>query len=129
IVWGDGSKSESAVERDAGDPCFTWDMGIFCPAESFPAGAKLAGSFEGGASSGGAGGNVVSNARVITFAADGTYRMDSSAAVTGRTSQTQVTGGASGSEAGTYQLTGTLLRLIPAGGKPAYDVLVFPFTV
>ena len=124
ITWGDGTKSESAVETQAGDPCFTWDMGIFCPVEAFPAGAKLTGTFEGGASSGGG----VSNARVITFAADGSYRMESSAAISSCTNQSTVTGGATGAEAGTYQLSGTLLRLTPAGGPPAYGVLVFPFT-
>jgi hypothetical protein len=123
IAWGDGTKGESPVETQAGDPCFTWDMGIFCPVEAFPAGAKLSGSFEGGASSG----RGVSNARLITFAADGTYRMDSSAAVSSQTSQSRVTGGATGTESGTYQLAGTLLRLAPAG-KTSYNVLVFPFT-
>lgn len=127
VTWGDGHKTESRVERSAGDPCFSWDGGSFCPVERFANGATLSGSFEGGASAG-ADGSRVANARDISFKADGTYTMDMSATVSSRTNESRASAGSTGQESGHYQLNGTLLHLMPTG-KAAYDVLVFPYTM
>ena len=124
VVWGDGHKTESRVERSAGDPCFSWDSGSFCPVELFANGATLNGSFEGGASSG----SGVANARTISFKSDGTYAMDMSATVSSRSAESKVSAGSTGQESGRYQLNGTLLHLTPTG-KPAYDILIFPYTM
>jgi hypothetical protein len=123
ITWGDGNKADSTVEMKAGDPCFMWNMGSFCPVTPFPAGAKLTGTFAGGAGSS-HGGNAASNARVITFSADGTYQMDATSTLM---QENALAAASTGQEQGTYQLNGTSLLLTPKQGA-AQNLVVFPYT-
>lgn len=122
INWSNGKKSEGDYE--AGDHgCFYWDMGSFCPVTPFPAGTKLSGQFEGGAS---AGYGAVSNAHTINFNSDGTYKMSSAASLKSESSNgTQLSGGATGDESGTYSISGTTMTL--TGGGKTRQVLTFPY--
>ena len=120
--WANGKKSEGDYEPgDHG--CFYWDMGSFCPVKPFPAGTKLSGQFEGGAS---AGYGAVSNATTIVFSPDGTYKSSSAASLKSESSNgTQLAGGATGSESGTYSINGTTMTM--TGGGKTRQVLTFPY--
>lgn len=122
IKWANGKQSTGDYEP--GDHnCFYWDMGSFCPAEPFAKGAKLEGVFEGGTS---AGYGRVANAHEITFSANGQYKMESAASVKSEVSNgTQLAGGATGTESGTYQLSGTTMTL--SGGGKTRQVVAFPY--
>lgn len=122
INCANGKKSEGSYEP--GDQnCFYWDMGNFCPATPFPPNTKLSGVFEGGAS---AGYGAVANAHTITFNPDGTYKMSSAASLKSEVSNgTQLQGGATGEESGTYSISGTTMTL--TGGGKTRQVLTFPY--
>jgi hypothetical protein len=120
--WANGKKQEGDYEPgDHGG--FFWDMGNFTPVQPFPAGTKLSGVFEGGAS---AGYGSVSNAHTITFSPDGTYKMSSASSLKsdGRNGN-QLYGGASGEESGTYSINGTTMTM--TGGGKTRQVLTFPY--
>ena len=121
VTWGDGNVAEAKVEPDG--ECFTWNMGIFCPAKTFEAGERLSGTFEGGASGLPGLGSYVANSNTLVFKPDGTYTRGTVGSVV----TADVSAGSTGSESGQYEIAGgTLLRLKPEG-KPAYDVLTFPY--
>jgi hypothetical protein len=122
IKWANGKQSTGDYEP--GDHnCFYWDMGSFCPAEPFAKGAKLDGVFEGGAS---VGYGSVANVTQITFTSAGQYKLESVGTVKSEISNgTQLSGGATGGESGTYQLSGTNLTL--NGGGKSRQVLAFPY--
>lgn len=122
INWSNGKKSEGDYEP--GDHnCFYWDMGSFCPVQPFPPGTKLSGTFEGGAS---AGYGAVSNAHTLILNADGTYKMSSASSLKSDSSNgSQLYGGASGEESGTYSINGTTMTM--TGGGKTRQVLTFPY--
>jgi hypothetical protein len=120
ILWANGQKTTSDLEPDK--TCFMWDMGSFCPAEQFPKGTRLEGVFDGGAS---AGYGRVANATTLTLSKDGHYKLEQAGSVHSEVSQgTQLYGGSSGGESGTYDISGTTLTL--NGGK-SRTVLTFPY--
>lgn len=123
IKWANGKSSEGDYEPgDHG--CFFWDMGNFCPATPFPANTKLSGTFEGGAS---AGYGSVSNAHTFNFTPDGKYTSSSAASLKSdpKASGDQLYAGASGSESGTYSISGTVMTM--TGGGKTRQVLTFPY--
>ena len=121
IRWGNGTSAESTLETKAGDPCFAWDAGSFCPVSPFKPGERLDGTFEGGLRSTGSTGTVASNARTISFTSGGTYQMDAVGVLGDKDGVDAFEGG---SEKGTYTLNGTDLTL--TSGK-TYHVLAFPY--
>jgi hypothetical protein len=133
VRWGDNRTSESVLEVTAGDPCFAWDGGIFCPVTGFKAGERLNGSFEGGLRSSSSVGTA-SNLRTVTFTSAGTYQMDATGEVhstadpSSREQEDDIAGFSAGQESGTYTLSGTDLALQP-GGRAPYHVLTFPYNV
>lgn len=88
----------------------------------FPRGWRFDGSYEGGAS---AGGGTVSSSNTLNFKRDGTYTRGSVTNVssTGRT--TEVSGGATGSAAGTYQFDEYTLTLREKGTEKKYTIFSY----
>ena len=123
MSWANGKQSTGDYEPgDHG--CFYWDMGSFCPVEPFGKNQKLDGVFSGGAS---AGSGRVANATTLTLTGAGQYRLEQVGSVRSAPSAgTQLQAGSSGGESGTYELSGTVLTLKPAGGPPR-QVLTFPY--
>jgi hypothetical protein len=121
--WANGKTSTGDYEPgDHG--CFYWDMGSFCPAEPFAKNQKLDGVFTGGAS---AGSGRVANATTLTLTSGGQYKLEQAGSVKSSVSAgTQLQGGSSGGETGTYELSGTVLTLKAANGK-IRQVLTFPY--
>ena len=131
VRWGDNRLTESVLEVKAGDPCFAWDGGTFCPVTGFKGGEHLNGSFEGGLRSSSSVG-AASNLRTVSFTSAGTYRMDATGEVHSQADPTRreedLSGFSEGQESGSYTLSGTDLTLQPAGRAP-YHVLIFPYNV
>jgi hypothetical protein len=122
IKWANGKSETGELEPDKS--CFFWQMGLFCPADPFQKNAKINGVFSGGAS---AGYGKAANATSITFSSNGTYKLEQVGAVHSDTSAgTQLYAGSSGSETGTYDLSGTTLILKSSGGK-SRQIVSFPY--
>lgn len=123
VAWGDGSTTASTLEP-AGEGCFYWDGGQFCPAGGF-AGPTLSGHYEGSIGAAGLQGTIAV-ARSVTFGPDGRYAMGATSSFASTSDGSTVSGGASGEEKGTYALAGTTLTLTPKGGAPTV-VTAFPY--
>ena len=123
VSWANGKKATGNYQPgDHG--CFYWDMGSFCPVEPFGKNQKLDGVFTGGAS---AGSGRVANATTLTLMSSGQYQLEQVGSVTSAPSAgTQLQAGSSGGDAGTYDLSGTVLILKSASGKSRH-VLTFPY--
>lgn len=122
IQWSNGKKAEAEYEPSDHN-CFYWDMGSFCPVDPFPANTKLNGTFEGGAS---AGYGAVANAHTLTLSSNGTYKLSSASSLhSDAKGGSQLYGGASGDESGTYTISGTIMTL--TGGGKTRQILTFPY--
>ena len=121
--WANGKKT--TADYEPGDHgCFYWDMGSFCPVEPFKKNQKIDGVFAGGAS---AGSGRVANATTLSLTSGGEYRLEQAGSVkSSQSAGTQLQAGSSGGERGTYELSGTVLTLKPAGGAPR-QILTFPY--
>lgn len=88
----------------------------------FPRGWRFDGSYEGGAS---AGGGTISSSNTLHFKRDGTYTRGSVISVSSTGRNTEVSGGASGSAAGTYQFDEYTLTLRENGTEKKYTVFSY----
>jgi hypothetical protein len=116
-------KDQRAKFKATDHGCFDWNAGTFCPVTPFPSGTKLDGTFEGGAS---VGGGALISALEITFKPDGTYTTSSAVSYSSTSATSNVSGGSTGGERGTYAIDGTSLTLTPESGKPR-TVSTFPY--
>lgn len=121
IKWANGTPENAVMEPD-GHGNFYWQMGSFCPAETFKPNTRIDGVFSGGAS---AGYGKAANATTITLSSNGQYKLEQAGSVHSDVSNgTMLQGGSSGSETGTYQLSGVVLTL---NGPRPRQVLSFPY--
>jgi hypothetical protein len=126
ITWTGKKPVKSQFERDKGGPGFAWDGGLFSPVGPITDPKVVAGKFEGGESLS-HGGNSVMTSKTFVFRADGTYTREGVASVKGATSQSVLTGGATGSNAGTWKADGYTIILTGANGTPERK-MAFPWS-
>lgn len=117
-----GTPHTAKFEKETGG-CFGWDAGVFCPVKTFKPGTTLDGTFTGGAS---VGGGAVMSSMTITFKPDGSYQLESAASFSSKGKVSNVSGGSTGGERGTYRINGNALTLMPQGGKQQV-VSTFPY--
>lgn len=120
IKWANGKSSNGRYESSDHN-CFYFDMGLFCPAEPFKT-ATIEGTYEGGAS---AGYGAVSTTKNITFRKDGTYTLGAVGSVRSVGRETSAWAGSSGTETGTYSISGTTLTM--KGPKGTQQLVAFPY--
>ena len=115
---GPGFKLRQARFEPKDSGCFYWDAGLFCPVKVPPGPKTYNGTF-----SGSLGNAAASSAMSLTLSADGRYELRR----TGATQTSGMFGGASGSESGRYELTGSMLRLTPSTGGAPRVFLAFAY--
>ena len=126
VTWGGGrSATESRLEKkDKG--CFYFNGGLFCPVKPFANGTKLEGTYSGGGSAGIGTGAVVSSASSITFTKDGKYTAGRVGGVSAESNRVSAGASATGSDSGTYEVSGYTLTLKSDGGATT-KVTTFPY--
>jgi hypothetical protein len=123
IRWSDGKESRSTLEREKDG--FSWDMGIFTPVKRFDDESALEGRWQGGNSVSMSGGSA-SSSNTLELREDGTFAQESAGSVSARSSESTVSGGASGSRSGKWDLDGYSLVLTYADGTTVRGV-TFPY--
>lgn len=130
VTWGDGTKDESAVDRD--DSGFMWDQGSYTPVSPYADVGAVAGTYEGSSQGGADTADAqLGVARSIEFKADGTYRMESVAVVRGSLPKEEGSGSrnfatAEGTLTGTWTLDGFTITMKGGDGKTRRK-LAFPY--
>lgn len=126
VVWSDGRKTSSTLERDtARSVGFAWDGGLFSAVEPIESAAKIAGNYEGGESISFAGGSSAV-AKGLTLNPDGTFRRGSVAAISTSTEASRVTAGGSGGSTGTWRVESYSLILTDEAGNVVRGI-AFPY--
>lgn len=126
VTWSDGKVTTSAYTTDATGEGFGWDAGIFSGVRP-PDWSKVAGYFEGGASSS-LGGNAATSVSGLTLRADGTFSWSTGATLRGQTESSVVTAGAAGgARTGRWRGEGYQLTLTFGDGQ-ARTFTAFPVT-
>lgn len=121
-----GKTSYGSYEPNPAEISFYWDMGSFVPVRGFAAGASVAGTYEGGFSSG-TSSTSGSVARTLTLRDDGTFSLTGAASVSASSRASRVSAGASGNIAsGTWKASTYSLTLTDSSGQSKRAV-AFPW--
>lgn len=123
FAWADGSKASVYDFEDKGDE-LRWSGLGSVRVEGFRKGWRFDGEYSGGAS---IGGGALASSNTIVFRADGTYSRESVASFKTASDRSVVSGGSTGTAAGTYEFDGFTLTLTHTGGE-TQKFTVFAFS-
>lgn len=123
---GAGKTSYGSYEPNAAETSFYWDMGSFIPVRGFRVGTSVAGTYEGGFSSG-SGSTSGSVARTLVLRDDGSFSLSGAASVSATSRESRASAGASGNIAsGTWKAATYSLTLTDSSGQ-AKRGIAFPW--
>lgn len=117
IQWG-GDITHTGTLKPDSDNGFQFRSDAYAPVKPLPGGTQLKGEYYGGASVAGAYASVT-----YTFDGNGGYKTDAAGVAVTTTAASAVTAGSSSSDSGTYQISGSRIKL--TGNAGAREISLF----
>ena len=120
IQWGDGTTHTGALKPDSNNG-FQFRSDAYSAVKPLPGGTQLTGEYYGGASVPGAYASVT-----YTFDGNGGYKTDAAGVAVTTTNASAVTAGSSSSDSGTYQISGSRIKLNGSAGAREISLFHIP---
>jgi len=121
VEWADGTVNEGPIRVDSSGKGFDFQSAPYAPVEAIGNADRVNGRYVGGASYGG-----VTSAFDIAFDGAGGFESSSTASIVSNSAASQVSGGSSGADSGTYRIDGNRLVLTGSVGARSFQIFQVP---
>lgn len=121
VEWADGSVNEGVIRVDSSGKGFDFQSAPYAPIEAIGDAGRVNGRYVGGASYGG-----VTSAFDIEFDGAGGFESSNAASIVSRSGASEVSGGSSGADSGTYRIDGNRLVLTGSAGTRNFQIFQVP---